>query len=215
MAASLDPQALAMDRMYRRQRLIYDATRKYYLLGRDRLIGDLAPGDGAGVLEVGCGTGRNLIVAAKRYPHARFCGLDISREMLDTAAANVRRAGLEGRIALAKGDAAAFDAQRLFGVQAFERVFCAYTLSMIPPWQAALAQGARLVAPNGALFVVDFGRMDELPRWFRHFMKAWLAKFSVTPRGSLGDAVQRLDGFRVETASLYRGYAQYAVARRP
>jgi S-adenosylmethionine-diacylgycerolhomoserine-N-methlytransferase len=100
-------------------------------------------------------------------------------------------------------------------VQAFERVFCAYTLSMIPPWQAALAQGARLVAPNGALFVVDFGRMDELPRWFRHFMKAWLAKFSVTPRGSLGDAVQRLDGFRVETASLYRGYAQYAVARRP
>ena len=27
-----------MNRMYRRQRHIYDGTRRYYLLGRDRLI---------------------------------------------------------------------------------------------------------------------------------------------------------------------------------
>ena len=27
-----------MDRIYRRQRHVYDFTRKYYLLGRDRLI---------------------------------------------------------------------------------------------------------------------------------------------------------------------------------
>ena len=30
-----------MDRIYRRQRHVYDLTRKYYLLGRDRLIADL------------------------------------------------------------------------------------------------------------------------------------------------------------------------------
>lgn len=214
MASAIDPHALAMDRMYRYQRLVYDATRKFYLLGRDRLIADLAPGDGAQVLEIGCGTGRNLIVAARRYPQARFCGLDISRAMLETAAANVARAGLSQRIALAQGDAASFDAARSFGVPTFERVFCAYTLSMIPPWQAALAQGARLVAPGGALSAVDFGRMEGLPRWFRQFMKAWLAKFSVTPRSSLCAAVARLDGFAVETCDLYRGYAQYARARR-
>ena len=30
-----------MDVIYRRQRFIYDATRRYYLFGRDRLIADL------------------------------------------------------------------------------------------------------------------------------------------------------------------------------
>ena len=32
-----------MDRIYRRQRHIYDVTRKYYLLGRDGLIRSLKP----------------------------------------------------------------------------------------------------------------------------------------------------------------------------
>lgn len=31
-----------MDRIYRRQRHFYDATRKYYLLGRDPMIAGLA-----------------------------------------------------------------------------------------------------------------------------------------------------------------------------
>ena len=35
-----------MDRIYRRQRHLYDSTRKYYLLGRDRLIERLSPPPG-------------------------------------------------------------------------------------------------------------------------------------------------------------------------
>ena len=61
-----------MDAIYRGQRHIYDITRKYYLLGRDRVIDDLAPPPGGSVLEVGCGTARNLITAARRWPDARF-----------------------------------------------------------------------------------------------------------------------------------------------
>jgi S-adenosylmethionine-diacylgycerolhomoserine-N-methlytransferase len=36
-----------MDRMYRMQRYFYDLTRKYYLLGRDRLLTelDVQPGE--------------------------------------------------------------------------------------------------------------------------------------------------------------------------
>ncbi len=81
-----------MDAIYRRQRFIYDATRRYYLLGRDRLIGSLKPPLGGAVLEVGCGTGRNLIRAAKRYPDARFYGIDISEAMLKSARTSVARA---------------------------------------------------------------------------------------------------------------------------
>ena len=74
--------ALLMDRMYRRQRHIYDLSRKYYLLGRDEAIARLRPAAGDGVLEIGCGTGRNLVKAARAYPAARLYGLDVSRAML-------------------------------------------------------------------------------------------------------------------------------------
>lgn len=213
MSQALSSHAAAMDRIYRWQRTIYDVTRKHYLLGRDRLIADLDPPPGAHVLEIGCGTGRNLVVAARRYPQARFYGIDISRAMLATANASVQRAGLQSRIVLAQGDATSFDAAALFGVEKFERVFCSYTLSMIPPWQAALAQASRVVAPGGTLSVVDFGRMENLPRWFKAAMRAWLAKFSVTPRASLGDAMANLEGYSIAPHDLYRGYTHYTVAQ--
>ena len=38
-----------MDRIYRYQRYIYDLTRKYYLLGRDRLIAGLNVPEGGSV----------------------------------------------------------------------------------------------------------------------------------------------------------------------
>src|ERR1700733_2847143 len=71
-----------MDRTYRHQRHVYDFTRKYYLLGRDPMIAELCPGDGDRVLEIGCGTGRNLTAAARRFPGAHFFGVDVSNAML-------------------------------------------------------------------------------------------------------------------------------------
>jgi S-adenosylmethionine-diacylgycerolhomoserine-N-methlytransferase len=128
--------AEAMDGIYRYQRYIYDATRAFYLFGRDRLIAGLDVPAGGSVLEVGCGTGRNMIQAARLYPSARLHGLDISSVMLDTARKSVARRGLSNRIACAEADATAFDPERLFGRTGFDRVFISYALSMIPPWRA-------------------------------------------------------------------------------
>ena len=50
-----------MDRMYRHQRHIYDLSRKFYLLGRDEALSRLRPAPSDGVLEIACGTGRNLV----------------------------------------------------------------------------------------------------------------------------------------------------------
>ena len=207
-----------MDAIYRNQRHIYDATRKYYLLGRDLLIADLAAGEGATVLEAACGTGRNLIVAARRYPRARFYGFDISAEMLKQARKNVAKAGLSDRIVLAQGDATDFDPQALFGTQAFDRIFLSYALSMIPPWRAAVAEASRHLAENGALHVVDFGGQDRLPGWFRAGLVAWLAKFHVEPRADLEqvmDKAAKEAGARLlRFEHLYRDYARYGVIRR-
>ena len=59
-------QAVAMDRMYRVTRHIYDVTRAYYLLGRDRMLAMVDTNPGTATLEVGCGTARNLIKLARR-----------------------------------------------------------------------------------------------------------------------------------------------------
>jgi len=179
-----------MDAIYRTQRHFYDLTRKYYLLGRDRLIRHLSPPPGGSVLEIGCGTGRNLIVAARAWPDAHFFGIDISEAMLETARAKVAKAGLSDRITLTQGDATAFDARALFGRPAFDRVFQSYTLSMIPDWQGAIREAAAKLAPGGRLDIVDFGQQNGLPRLWRKFLFGWLAKFDVTPRATLRDVVE-------------------------
>jgi len=207
-----------MDAIYRYQRFIYDASRKYYLLGRDRLIEDLSPPPGGKVLEVACGTGRNLIKAARRYPAATFYGFDISSAMLETASASIVRRGLADRLIVATGDATDFSGEQLFGVPAFDRVFVSYSLSMIPPWRAALRQAYDAVAPGGRLHIVDFGRQAGLPRWFRSGLRAWLAKFSVEPRAELETELQALaaeTGARLEFQQLFRDYAQRAVLVKP
>jgi len=199
-----------MDAIYRTQRHFYDLTRKYYLLGRDRLIRHLSPPPGGSVLEIGCGTGRNLIVAARAWPDAHFFGIDISEAMLETAHAKVAKAGLSGRITLAQGDATAFDAQALFGRAVFDRVFQSYTLSMIPDWQGAIREAAAKIAPGGRLDIVDFGQQNGLPRLWRMALFTWLAKFDVSPRADLKSVVETIgqrQGLETDFLSLRLGYA--------
>lgn len=199
-----------MDRIYRRQRHIYDLTRKYYLLGRDALLRDLAPPSGGSVIEIGCGTGRNLIQAARLWPEARLFGLDVSPAMLETARGNIGRARLAGRIMVAEGDATGFDAAGLFGQARFDRVFLSYTLSMIPDWHGALDQAASLLGPDGELHIVDFGQQERLPRAFRAMLFNWLRKFDVTPRSELFSAAEQIAASRMlacKSRSRFRGYA--------
>jgi S-adenosylmethionine-diacylgycerolhomoserine-N-methlytransferase len=201
-----------MNRIYRHQRHVYNATRKFYLLGRDRLIERLDARAGHKVLEIGCGTGRNLIRAAEYYPEARFFGIDVSTEMLTSAIETIERAGKVRRIRVAHADATAFDSGQLFAVVKFERIYLSYTLSMIPAWQLALDRAIALLAPGGELHIVDFGNQAGLPRWFRTVLRRWLELFHVTPRDYLEIALKA----RAKKANAtliverpYRDYAQY------
>jgi S-adenosylmethionine-diacylgycerolhomoserine-N-methlytransferase len=214
MTALTGDHAGLMNDVYRGQRHIYDLTRKYYLLGRDRLIDEMDVPDGGNVLEIGCGTGRNLARIAKRWPEARLYGLDISDEMLKSAAANLRTAKCASRTELALADAARFDALQLFGRGRFDRIMFSYTLSMIPDWQGALRQAAALLSTQGSIQIVDFGMQEGLPDWFRQVLFAWLRKFHVEPRAEipefalqLGSEIKR----SVKVIRPYKGYAQIIV----
>jgi S-adenosylmethionine-diacylgycerolhomoserine-N-methlytransferase len=198
-----------MDGVYRGQRHIYDLTRKYYLLGRDRLIDELTPPVGGHVLEIGCGTGRNLIAAARCWPGAHFHGIDISEEMLKSARAAIVRAGLSRRVTVARGDATRFDPNALFRISSFDRIFQSYTLSMIPDWQSAIREAVNHLSTYGSLHIVDFGQQEEMPEWFRGALFAWLARFHVEPRALLVEAAREAAndaGARLAVTRLYRGY---------
>jgi S-adenosylmethionine-diacylgycerolhomoserine-N-methlytransferase len=188
--------AALMDRVYRRQRHFYDLTRKYYLLGRDRLVRDLQAQPGQTVVEIGCGTARNLIRIAERYPGAKLYGLDASREMLRTAEDSIARAKLSGRIALKHGLAEDVT-PRFFGHdEPFDHAIFSYSLSMIPDWRAALAAAASSVRADGRVHVVDFGDHRTLWPMARRGLRAWLALFHVTPRDELLGALEAKGGAR-------------------
>jgi len=206
-----------MNRMYRWQRHFYDATRRYYLLGRDGMIANLHPATGANVLEIGCGTGRNLVHAARRYPQARFFGIDVSTEMLTSAMSAIARADLAGRIRLAQADATAADPQILFAIPGFDEVMISYSLSMIVEWHHVLEGAVRLLRPGGRLHVVDFGDLKQLPA-MRAPLCRWLALFGVTPREALEQEMSALasaSGADLRFERPFRGYAQYAVLTLP
>lgn len=216
MQITLD-DAARMDRHYRFQRHIYDATRTHYLLGRKPMLAKLAPPTGGSVLEIGCGTAWNLVHAASLYPHAQLYGVDISAAMLATAGHAIARWGLTNRIRLAHADATRLDTAKSFGIATFDRVFISYALSMIPGWREALAAAERSVGPRGELHLVDFGQCEHLPALFKSGLERFLAHYTVTPRIELEMELSKLAaerGLKLTFERLHRGYTVRAVLSR-
>lgn len=178
-----------MNRVYRWQRHVYDATRRWYLLGRDRMITELKPAAGANVLEIGCSTGRNIVPAACRYPCVQFFGIDVSKEMLTSARAAISRAGLHD-------------------------VMISYALAMIPDWRQVLETAATKLCPRGRLHVVDFANFDRLPGIASVQLSRWLSLFEVSPRDEperKHTAIAASSAADLTFDCPFRGYAHSAV----
>lgn len=215
---TLASEADRMDRHYRFQRLVYDRTRTHYLIGRKHLIKDMNPSPGECVLEIGCGTAWNLTQALRHNPKAHFFGVDISKAMLETATASLKRQRIDHQIILRQGDATSFDAETLFGRATFDHVFFSYALSMIPNWKTALAHGTHMIAPGGRMSIVDFGQCDRLPAVVKRALFRFLDHYSVTPRADLKSTIEEIadaNGYDVHTTPLHRGYTAYYVIHRP
>lgn len=205
--------AARMDRMYRYQRHFYDETRPLFLAGRDRLLQGIAVPPGGAVLEVGCGTGRNLRVLAGRLPGVLLCGLDVSAEMLRTAATRLP-ASLAGRVVFARAAAGEDDPRELFGrTTAFDAVFFSYSLSMMPDRGTALRDATAVLTPGGVIHVVDFGAFAGWPGAARAAALAWLAAWRVRPRPTGAEILRQL-GLEVEEERLGGGYAFIGRARQ-
>lgn len=199
-----------MDRMYRLQRYFYDFTRKYYLLGRDQLLKEMEVQPGEHVLEVGCGTARNLIILAKRYPKAHLYGLDASAAMLETAQAKADAAGADN-ITLKTALADDFGFDTTFGLaEPFDKILFSYSISMIPPWRESIDNALANLKAAGTLYLVDFYDQKDLPAVFRKSIKWWLEKFHVRFWSDLIpylNSLQDRKSVELSITPLYRRYA--------
>lgn len=200
----------AMDRMYRLQRYFYDATRKFYLLGRDQLLREMNVQPGEKILEAGCGTARNLIILAGRCRDAKLFGLDASAAMLETARSKSDSAGAENiELKTALADDFAFDTTFELA-EPFDKIFFSYSISMIPPWRESIENALANLLPGGELFIVDFYDQADLPKPFRRLLKWWLSKFHVRFWSDLLpylESLERSGSVSLEVRPLFRRYS--------
>jgi S-adenosylmethionine-diacylgycerolhomoserine-N-methlytransferase len=200
----------SMDKMYRHQRYFYDLTRKYYLLGRDKLIAEMNVQPGEKILEVGCGTGRNLMILSKKYPRTNFFGLDASSEMLKTAQAKVDSKKVKNlKLKVALADDFTFD--KTFDLEKpFDTIFFSYSISMIPPWKESIANALNNLKAGGSFYIVDFYDQKDLPKLFQKALQSWLRQFHVQFWGELMPHLESLEkeGLgKLTVTSLYKRYS--------
>ena len=135
---------------YRPQAAHYDAFRERLLHGREELIRRLMPPEGATVVELGGGTGRNLeYFGARLLEFKRVEVVDLCPALLEQA--RRRCARWPGIAYPIEADAAAYRP-----AQPVDCVYFSYALTMIPDWRAALDNALAMLRPGGLLGVVDF-----------------------------------------------------------
>jgi S-adenosylmethionine-diacylgycerolhomoserine-N-methlytransferase len=136
---------------------IYDATRWSFLFGREGILHRIAGiGNPKRILEVGCGTGRNLLSLRRIFPLAEITGVDLSSDMLQVAQQKVRSVTLLQQC---------YD-QPVSGD--FDLVLCSYALTMFNPgWEKAIQAASQDLRAGGHMSVVDFShtQSDMFRRW--------------------------------------------------
>lgn len=153
----------AIVQYYRLHARIYDLTRWTFLKGREELIRRAAAQcQPHHILEVGCGTGKNLLRLGRLFPEAQLWGLDLSPHMLARARENLRVQ--RQRLTLVE---AAYD--RPVAPGRFDLVVFSYALSMFNPgWDAALKTASQDLSPGGVIAIVDFH--DSASKTFKQWM---------------------------------------------
>lgn len=124
-----------------------------------RLMGlDAALPEGASVLEIGCGTGGNLIPMAERYPAAKFVGVDISSRHIEVCQGVCRELHLRN-IDFQCTDILAFQGD----VESFDYVICHGVYSWVPKevQEQIMSVVARVLRPNGVAYI----SYNTLPGW--------------------------------------------------
>ncbi|MGZ3680078.1 MAG: class I SAM-dependent methyltransferase [Ktedonobacterales bacterium] len=142
----------------------YDLIVRWFVMhGKEQVfrgkIADLARlQSGEAVLDVGCGTGTQALVAKERVgTTGRVCGIDPSVSLLAGARRKAARAGLAIDFQVGGIERIAF------ADQSFDVVLSTFMFHHVPDdlKRQGLSEVARVLKPDGRLLVVDFKHTEE------------------------------------------------------
>jgi ubiquinone/menaquinone biosynthesis C-methylase UbiE len=123
----------------------YEVIAEQLLPAAEVVVEQAAPGDRDRLLDVGCGTGNAALLAAERG--ATVTGVDPAQRLIDVAAEESERRGLDGTFVL--GEAADIplpDSSIDIVISVFGAIFA-------PDPRAAVAEMARVLDPAGRMFL--------------------------------------------------------------
>lgn len=132
------------------------------------VLGSAVPGET--VLDVGCGSGMDLIIAARQVgPAGRAIGVDFSEEMCRTAEEAVRKAKLKN-VELRRGEATELPLED----ESVDLVVANGVINhLIPDKLAAFREAARVLKPGGRLLMGDMSVGIGMPAEVREIVDLW------------------------------------------
>ncbi len=119
------------------------------------------------VIDLGCGPATQLAQVAECNPDIRFLGVDLSEEMLAQAREHVRSLGLSN-VEFRQGDVTRLDGIADRSADGVISTMALHHLPTLKHLRACFLQIGRILKSEGALYVVDFGRLKSL-KSVRHF----------------------------------------------
>ncbi len=147
---------------------------RYFPFCGDRMITHLRPRPGEKILDIATGTGAVALPAAQAVaPHGRVQAIDLAENMLNIAANNLQRAGLNNV------DFHLMDAESLdFKSRYFDAVTCSFGIFFLSDMQAALKEWKRVLKPGGKVIFTTFSANAFAP--LAEQFRADLELFDVT-----------------------------------
>lgn len=143
------------------------ASASFAGVGNPHRIDTLTPGET--VLDVGCGAGMDLLLAARHVGRAgRAIGVDMTASMIDVARASAREAGLDN-VEIRPGDAESLPLDDA----SVDAVISNGVLNLTTDKRRAFAEIARVLRPGGRLLLADIAVEKELSEKIRGDIDLW------------------------------------------
>ena len=144
-------------------------SRSFAGIGNPHLIGPLQAGET--VLDIGCGAGMDLMLAALRIgPNGTAIGIDMTPEMRDRARSAAEILGL-GQVEVVEGDATALPLPDA----SVDVVISNGVLNLVPEKERAFADIVRILRPGGRLHLADIAVQAPLSEDIRRNIDLWTA----------------------------------------
>lgn len=144
-----------------------EATAPFAGIANPHRIGPIRAGET--VLDIGCGAGMDLLLAARRVgPTGKAIGVDMTDAMIERARASARSAGL-AQVEVRKGDATALPLEDA----SVDVVISNGVLNLVPEKQRAFNEITRVLRPGGRLQLADILLDVELDEDTRRNIDLW------------------------------------------